>query len=80
MSEAKSDPSPHEAASSLTADQREMMMTGPENWRDADTLPEGLFEYAETYHSETAEESGFWSLSALGKQVHAIVAGEEGLT
>ncbi len=54
-------------------------MTGPENWREADTLPEGLFEYDETYDSETAEESGFWSLTDLGQLVHAIVAAENGL-
>jgi hypothetical protein len=80
MSESISDPSPHEIASSLTPDQREMMMTGAENWREADTLPEGLFEYDETYDSETAEESGFWSLTDLGKQVHAVVSAEDGLT
>lgn len=79
MSECMSDASPHEIASSLTPDQREMVMTSPESWREADTLPEGLFEYDETYDSETAEELGFWSLTDLGKQVHAIVSAEDGL-
>ena len=79
MSESMSDPLPHEIASSLTPNQREMMMTGSDNWREADTLPEGLFEYDETYDSETAEELGFWSLTDLGKQVYAIVSAEDGL-
>jgi hypothetical protein len=77
ISEHMSNSSPQEIASSLTPEQREMVMIGPINWRQADTLPEGLFEYDEIYDSETAQEIGTWQLTDLGKQVYALVASQD---
>jgi hypothetical protein len=72
-----SDPSPHEIASSLTPGQREIVILGPKNWDEADALPEGLFDYDETYDPDTAEESCFWSPTDLGKLVYDIVVAED---
>ena len=73
-----SDPSAEEIARGLTPRQREIVLSTPENWAEADALPDDLFDYDETYDSETAEETRFWSPTELGKQVRDIVSHEEG--
>ncbi|MDB5577731.1 MAG: hypothetical protein JWR80_2907 [Bradyrhizobium sp.] len=70
-------PSAKEIAAHLTPRQRLIVLATPQSWNEADALPDGLFEYDETYHSGTAQESGFWSPTDLGKQVHAILDAED---
>ena len=71
------DPSAEEIAAGLTPRQRLIVLAVPGSWEDADALPDGLFDYDETYNSDKAAEAGFWSPTDLGKQVHAIVDAED---
>jgi len=71
------EPSAKVIAAGLTPRQRDIVLSAPENWTEADALPDGLFDYDETYDSETAAESGFWCPTELGHQVRAIVAPED---
>lgn len=38
-------PTPGDIVASLTPEQREMVLSGPESFAEADSLPEDLFEY-----------------------------------
>ena len=73
-----SDPSAEEIAAQLTSEQRAILLATPESWREADALPDGLFDCDETYDSGTAKERCFWSPTEFGKQVRALVEAEKG--
>lgn len=70
------EPSAEEIAARLTPEQGVIVLGTPESWREADALPDGLFDFDETYDPETAAETRFWVPTELGKQVQEIARAE----
>ena len=68
-------PTPEDIVASLTPEQREIVQFGPESFAEADSIPEDLFEYDLSWdrESESGDETHFWTPTALGHQVRALL-------
>ena len=64
--------SPKIIASILTPAQRELLLSGPLDFDEADTLPDGLF-VLDCWIDEESEERLFWEITDLGRAVRAVV-------
>jgi len=66
-------PTPKDIAASLTPEQREIVLRGPQSFAEADAIPEDLFEYDLSWDRESGDEEHFWTPTALGHQVRALL-------
>jgi len=65
--------SPEAIAASLNAEQREIVLNGPNSFSEADAIPEGLFEEDLVYDRETGKETYFWTPTELGRSVRDLL-------
>lgn len=66
-------PTPAAIVVSLTPEQREIVLGGPESFAEADSLPKDLFEYDLSWDRESGDEQHFWTPTVLGRQVRALL-------
>jgi hypothetical protein len=71
------DPTPQAIASGLSPKQRDIISSGPENFSEADAIPEGLFEHDLTYDRDEGDETHVWIATDLGRQVRQLIDAEE---
>jgi hypothetical protein len=64
--------SPSFIARLLTAEQRDLLLSGPLDFDEAATLPGGLFEL-DCWLDENCEECLFWEITDLGRAVREVV-------
>lgn len=64
--------SPMLIAMGLTKAQRDLMLSGPLDFDEADTLPDGLF-VLDCWLDENCEERIFWEITDLGRSVREVV-------
>lgn len=60
-------------AAKLSQAQRDIMLSGPDSFAEADTLPEGLFEMDVSWDRETGDESVFWEITERGRKVRDLL-------
>jgi len=68
---------PHEIVAGLNAAQRDIVLSGPTSFAEADALPEGLFEGDLSWDRETGDESYSWVETELGQKVRDILRARE---
>ena len=66
-------PTPASIVASLSPAQRDIILCGPERFEEADAIPDGLFEMDLIWDRETGDESFFWELTDLGRQVRDLL-------
>ena len=64
--------SPNFIARILTQKQRELLLSGPLDFDEADTLPAGLF-VLDCWLVEDCNERVFWEITDLGRAVREVV-------
>ena len=65
------DPTPQDIFAALSPEQREIIFHGPVSFREADAIPEGLFEYDLVYAD--GDETHIWMVTSLGRQVRELI-------
>lgn len=73
------DHSPEAIAARLDDAQRDVVLSGPASFGEADSLPEGLFEHDLSWDRETGDETHFWVETELGRQVRDVLRGARGV-
>lgn len=61
--------SPDAIAARLVGAQRRIVLSGPISVSEADSLPEGLFDYDLSKNGKTGDETHFWQETDLGRKV-----------
>jgi len=67
------DPTPQEIVARLSVEQQDIILSGPDSFREADAIPEGLFEHDVVYDPEEGDESHIWIATDLGRQVRDLI-------
>jgi len=65
-----------EIVNSLTAEQRDIVLYGPESFAQADAIPGNLFDEDLDWDGGTGEETHYWTPTALGREVQALLRDE----
>lgn len=64
---------PATIAAQLDPAQRDIILSGPISFSEADELPEGLFDYDLSRDRGTGEETHLWTETDLGRQVREVL-------
>lgn len=67
------DLTPEEIVARLSVLQQDIILSGPDSFRDADAIPEGLFEHDVVYDPGEGDESHIWTATDLGRQVRDLI-------
>jgi hypothetical protein len=68
---------PEAIAASLTDLQRDIVLSGPASFAEADAIPDGLFDEDFDWDRETGDETYHWTETALGREVRALLEARE---